>query len=177
MKDRMGLTGEASNHKLAGVFDDEVSALELAAAVRARTGLNESHVRVLRPGDDSVSRRLEPESQGILRTMVRAHLWLGLAGAAVGVLAFGTMMVLGIPFIVLNPWWSGLLLTGFGALGGLIAGGAVSLRPDHTPYVTASREALREGKHVVVVHATSSGELSQAEAILKASGSESVRTL
>lgn len=177
MKHHMGLTGEVSNHKVAGLIDDEDGARELAAAVRAGTGLNEAHVRVLSPGDDNVGRTLEPESRGIMHTIIRAHLWLGLAGAVVGILAFGIMIALDVQFIVLSPWWSAFLLTGFGTVGGLMLGGAVSLRPDHSPYIAAAREALEKGKHVVVVHATSTGELNQAEAILKANAGETVRTL
>lgn len=177
MKHRMGLTGEISDHKVAGLIDDEAGAHETAAAVRAETGLNEAHVRVLSPGDDSIGRSLEPESRGIMHTIIRTHLWLGLAGAVVGILAFGIMIALDVKFIVLSPWWSAFLLTGFGAVGGLMLGGAVSLRPDHSPYISASREALKQGKHVVVVHATSTDELKQAETILKQDGGETVRTL
>jgi len=177
MKQRLGLTGEVSDHKVAGLIDDEAVAHEIAAAVRAETGLNEAHVRVLSPGDKSVGRSLEPEDLGILHTMIRAHLWLGLAGAVVGILAFGIMVAVDIPFIVQSPWWSAFLLTGFGTVGGLILGGAVALRPDHSAYLSASREALKQGKHVVVVHATSTGELNQADAMLKAHAGETVRTL
>lgn len=109
--------------------------------------------------------------------MIRAHIWLGLAGAVLGLLAFGNMLALGVQFIVLSPWWSALLLIGFGTIGGLMLGGAVSLRPDHSPYIAASREALQQGKYVVVVHATSADELEQAEAILKPNAGETVRTL
>lgn len=112
-----------------------------------------------------------------MHTIIRTHLWLGLAGAVVGILAFGIMIALDVQFIVLSPWWSAFLLTGFGAVGGLMLGGAVSLRPDHSPYISASREALKQGKHVVVVHATSTDELKQAETILKQDGGETVRTL
>lgn len=177
MKHNMGLTGEASDHKVAGLIADEAAAHELAAAVRAGTGLEERQVRVLSPGDDGVGRTLEPESRGIVHTMIRAHLWLALGGALAGILAFGIMIALDIQFIVLSPWWSALLLTGFGTIGGLMLGGAVSLRPDHSPYISASREALRDGGHVVAVHATSTDELEQAEAILKANAGETVRTL
>ncbi len=177
MKHPMALTGEASDHKLVGLVDDEAAAHELAAAVRLGTGLNAAQVRLLHPGDDSVGRALEPESRGIKHTIIRAHLWFALAGTVVGILAFAIMIALGVQFIVLSPWWSAFLLTGFGALGGLMLGGAVALRPDHSPYISASREALRQGRHAIVVHATSIDELDHAEAILKASGGETVRTL
>lgn len=177
MKHRMALTGETSDHKVVGLIADETAAHELAEAVRAGAGLQEAQVRLLSPGDDRIGRTLEPENRGIVRTMIRAHIWLGLAGAIVGLLAFGIMIALGVQFIALNPWWSAFLLIGFGTIGGLMLGGAVSLRPDHSPYIAASREALRQGRYVVVVHATSSDELEQAEAILKANADDTVRTL
>lgn len=177
MKHQMALTGEASDHKVVGLIADEAAAYELAAAVRAKTGLEETQVRVLRPGDDRISRTLEPESRGILHTIIRTHIWLGLAGAMLGAVAFGILIALGVRFVVLSPWWSALLLIGFFTVGGLMLGGAVSLRPDHSPYIAASREALEEGKYVVVVHATNADELKQAEAILKADAGDTVRTL
>jgi hypothetical protein len=177
MKHHMALTGEASDHKVAGMIADEAAAHELAEAVRAGTGLKEGQVRVLSPGDNRVGRTLEPESRGIVHTMIRAHIWLAMAGAVIGTLAFVIMIAVGVQFIVLSPWWSALLLIGFGTIGGLMLGGAVSLRPDHSPYIAASRAALREGRYVVVVHATSTDELQQAEAILKANAGETVRTL
>jgi hypothetical protein len=173
----MALTGEASNHKVIGLVDDEAAAQALAAGVRAGAGLKESQVRLLSPGDGNVGQTLEPENRGIKHTMIRAHLWLALAGAVLGLLAFGVMIALGVQFIVLSPWWSALLLTGFGTVGGLMLGGAVALRPDHSPYIAVSREALRQGRHVVVVHATSIDELERAEAILKAGAVETIRTL
>lgn len=173
----MALTGETSDHKVAGVMGGEAAAHETAAAVRAKTGMREEQVRVLSPGDDRIGPTLEPESRGILHTMIRAHIWLGLAGAVVGALACGIMFALGVQFIVLSPWRSAVLLIGFGTVGGLMLGGAVSLRPDHSPYIAASRDALRQGNSVVVVHARSTAELKQAEVILKASTAETVRTL
>lgn len=177
MKHRMALTGEASDHKVAGIVADKAAAVELAAAVGAEAKLLGSQVMVLSPDEHGVGRALEPENRGIVHTMIRAHLWLGAAGAAVGAVAFGVMVALDVGFVVLNPWWSAPLLIGFGIVGGLMLGGAVSLRPDHSPYVATSREALEEGRHVVVVHATSTDQLKDAEAVLKADASETVRTL
>ena len=119
MKYRMALTAEASDHKVVGLIAGEAAAHELAAAVRAGTGLKEAQVRVLSPGDTDIGRTLEPESRGILHTIIRAHMWLALTGAAVGILASGIMIALGVQFIVLSPGWSALLLIGFGTIGGL----------------------------------------------------------
>lgn len=101
MKHRMAMTGEASDLTL-----DRLTA-----------------------EDHRVGRTQAPKSRSVLHTIIHAHIWLSLAGAVVGAVAFAIMISLGVQFIVLSPWWSALLLIGFGTIGGLIVGGAVSLWP------------------------------------------------
>ena len=173
----MALTGEVSDHKIAAMAHDQAEAQRLAALVRAGAGLDETQVRVLCPHDEHVGRKLEPENRGIVRTMIRAHLWLGLAGAVVGILTFAILLFLDIGFVVLNPWWAAGLLIVFSTVGGLLLGGAVTLRPDQSPYIAASREAVQAGRYVVVVHATSTEQLKEAESVLQAAGNTTVRSL
>lgn len=177
MKDHMALTGEASAHKVAGIVDDEGTARELAAQVREQAGLGEAQVMVLGPGDDAVGRALEPESRGIWHTLIRAHVWLALAGGLLGALAYLLLLGMDVGFIVLNPLASGALLVCFGVVGGLMLGGALVLRPDHSPYVMAARAALDEGRYVVVVHASNMAQLKDAEAVLERVAGKVVRTL
>jgi hypothetical protein len=173
----MALTGERSDHKIAATANDHTAARELAALVRSSAGLDEAQVRILTPHDEHVGRKLEPENRGILLTMIRAHIWLGLAGTVIGLLAFAILFLLGLEFIVRSPWWAAGLLVVFGTVGGLLLGGAVTLRPDHSPYIAASREAVEAGRYVVVVHASSTEQLKEAESVLRAAGSTTVRSL
>lgn len=171
------LTGEYSNSKVAGVFASETQARQAAVAVRTELSLGDAQVQLVAPGDPHPGRRMEPESQGIFRTIIVAHYKLGLVGAVAGVVLFAVLYGLAIPAVT-QSWPLTLFATVFFcATFGLMLGGLVSLRPDHDPYIAAVQSALSSGRHVVLVHAFSSEQRAQAEAVLKARGGETTSTL
>lgn len=176
MSNLKGLTGERSDHKLAAVFDDPANANGAAETVRSDTGLNGTDVRVLAPGGAESGRALEPESQGIWRTLVRSHVWLGVLGAVAGALLFAVLMAMDVAFIVGNVGWAFGLMVVLGGVGGLLLGGLVTLRPDHVPFILEARRALDEGKFVVVVHAPDEATLTQARHTLDGLDVRSVQT-
>ncbi len=171
------LTGELSDSKVAAVFDSEARAREVAAQARDSLGLKESQVQVVSPRDSEPGRKLEPESRGIFRTGIIAHFKLGLAGLAVGALAFVLLYAFGVGAVVGSPWMAAWSITGLGGFLGLIAGGLVTLRPDHTPLLATAGTALGEGRHVVVVHPFTDEERDRAQAFLARQGSDPQRTL
>ncbi|MDR7133658.1 hypothetical protein J2X06_000842 [Lysobacter niastensis] len=171
------ITGEVSNSKVAAVLGNEVEAQRVADHLRRSLDLPRSQVQLITSRDPRVGRKLEPESHGIFLTMLRAHLWLGLAGAVVGALAFALLFSMGIPFIVNSAVMAAGVLVFFGATAGLFLGGLVTLRPDHDPYILKIRGALEEGKCAVVVHALSHEQMKIAADLLQRSGGEVVRTL
>jgi len=171
------LTGERSDSKVAAVFDSEGRAHEVARQAREALGLQESQVQVVTPQDSHPGRKMEPEGKGIFRTGIIAHLKLGLAGLALGALAFALLYAAGVPAIVNSPWMAGWSITGLGGFLGLIAGGFVTLRPDHTPLLATVGTALEEGRCAVVVHPFTDEERDRAQAFLEAQGVETRRTL
>ncbi|MFU8831277.1 MAG: hypothetical protein ACNA7J_03880 [Wenzhouxiangella sp.] len=177
MKQRMGLTGEASDHKIAGIFTDlaglQVGRDRLVDSVR----LDDDQLIVLAPGERADGELLEPESRGIWHTLIRAHVWLGLAGAIIGALVFLLLVWLDVAFVVGNPWTSFVVLVAFSTFGGGLLGGAVTLRPDHAPYIHKVKSALRQGRHVLVVHATDRRQMNLIRQILKDSDADTVATL
>lgn len=171
------ITGELSNHKVAAVFTSASAAQQAADAVFSELSLGPAQVQLVRPGEPRSSRKLEPESQGIWRTIVVAHVRLGIVGAVLGVIAFGVLYAVGLPFIV-NSWLAALLiLIFFGAVGGLLLGGLVSLRPDHDRYVEATHDAMAAGNTTVVVHALTAEQRAHAAEFLRARGGEVTSTL
>jgi len=171
------ITGELSNSKVAAVFPNEAVALQAGQGVAAALSLGSAQVQVIVPTEQHPGNKLEPENRGIFRTIVIAHVRLGIAGAVMGLLAFAALYAARLPFIVNSPVAAALVLLFFGWVGGLMLGGLVSLRPDHDRYVEAARDAMEAGKTTVVVHAFSAEQAGQAAEFLRAQGGEVTSTL
>lgn len=171
------LTGEVSNSKLAAVFESDAAAREAAGAVLAAAGLQPAQVKLVAPGEPDANIKLEPEGQGIWRTIVVAHVKLGIIGAVLGALAFSIMMWAGLPFVARSPLAAGLVTISFGAVGGLLLGGLVSIRPDHDRFVHATHDAMAAHRTTVVVHALSHEQQQRARDFLVERGAEVTGTL
>lgn len=171
------VTGELSNSKVAAVFASQAAARAAAGKAAAALALGSAQVQVIVPGDTHMDRKLEPEHQGIWRTIVVAHIKLGVVGFFAALAVFAIAYALGVPFIVSSPVAACLVMLFFGTTGGLMLGGLVSLRPDHDRYVEAARDASQEGRTTVVVHAFTPDQARQAAAFLRAAGGEVTSTL
>ncbi len=149
----------------------------LTAQIRGKLQLSAAQVKVITPRDRRPGGKLEPESEGIFRTIIRAHLRLGLLGAVAGAVAFGVMWSMGIPMIVNSAVMAGAVIVAFGVVAGLLLGGLASLRPDHDLYILKVFDALGEGRSAVVVHAFSREQSAHAEELLKEASGEVISTL
>lgn len=177
MSETSPITGELSNSKLAAVFPHADAARAAAHAVAAALSLGSAQVQVITAPDTHAGAKLEPEDRGIWRTIVVAHVRLGIAGAIAGLLVFAALYALGVLFVVNSPVAAGLVLLFFGAVAGLMLGGLVALRPDHDRYVEATRDAMAAGSTTVVVHAFSAEQRDRAADLLRARGGEVTSTL
>ena len=177
MSDTSPITGELSNSKVAAVFDSEAVARAAAGKAAVVLSLGSAQVQVIMPGERHMDEKLEPERHGIWRTIVVAHVKLGIVGFFAALLTFAILHALGVPFITSSPLAACLVMLFFGTTGGLMLGGLVSLRPDHDRYVEAARSAMREGNTTVVVHAFSSEQAGEAAEFLRAQGGEVTSTL
>lgn len=171
------VSGEVSNSKLAAVFDSAAAAREAADAIIAAVGLQRSQVKLVTPDEPDANIKLEPEGKGIWRTILVAHLKLGIVGAVLGAVAFGIMMWAGLPFVTRSPVAAGLATVFFATVGGLLLGGLVSIRPDHDRFVHATHEAMDARRTTVVVHALSRDEQQRAKEFLASRGGEVTATL
>lgn len=160
------ITGETFDHKVAAIFENEASATQAAKAVRDATSLREAQIFIVGPNTPHPGWELEPEDTGIWNTLVRSHIWLAVVGAMLGIVFFLILYVSNIPFITQNALTSALLALGFGAVIGMMFAGLITLRPDHMPYVSMAKSALRKGKYVVAIHATTAEQLKEANAAL-----------
>ncbi len=171
------LGGERSASKVAATFDREATARTVARQLRAQLGLTASQVMVVTPADRHPGRKLEPEGEGIVRTILFAHRRLAVVGMVIGAAAYLVMRVMALAPILSAPWLSALVLVGYGGVFGLLAGGLVSLRPDHDPYILKVQHALRAGACAVVVHPFDPEQRDRAVQALEVRGGAPVRTL
>jgi VIT1/CCC1 family predicted Fe2+/Mn2+ transporter len=171
------VTGEVSNSKVAGVFPNRGNARSAADEMIAELSLQPAQVKLIGPDTADVDIKLQPEGGGIQRTLVVAHVKMGIVGAAMGLLAFGILHGMDVTFVVSSPVAAGLCAFAFGAVGGLLLGGLVSLRPDQSAYINATRDAISEGRTTVVVHALSSEQRTLAASFLTTHGAEVTQSL
>lgn len=178
-----GMFGEASLTKVAGLFPDKGQADAAAADVLKTPGMAPGQVRVLGPKDATMSRRdifgrnLEPEQDGIFRTLLITHGITGVIGAIVGVLLFIGLYRSGQPMIASSPMLAFIAIVGFSITFGLILGGLIAIRPDHVWLITAVRSGLKQGKWAVIVHPVDGGQTADARELLLKSGAEILKTL
>lgn len=177
MNSLSALTGEHSDSKVAAMFDTERRARRTAQGLRRTLGLKQSQVQVITPQVRHPDRKLEPEGRGIMRTIIIAHVKLGALGLVAGVVLFGLLYASGLQLVTSSPGFAAALIIGYGGVFGLMAGGLVSLRPDHDPYIHKVRDALDEGRSAVVVHAFDAGQRDAAMRTLDAEGGDTIRTL
>jgi hypothetical protein len=149
----LAILGEEFPSKLAAEFASGDEARRAAEQLIKRTGISARQIRVIEPRDPVMERKLEPESSGITRTLVRTHSIFGVAGLLVGIVVVSILVHLAVQPFSSSPYYS-IGVAGFiGAVTGLLLGGLVSLRPDHDKLITWVEDASRGGRWFVLVHA------------------------
>ena len=171
------LFGEKATTKLAAFFDTQDDLERVSEQLRSTSGLQNPQLWVVRPHAADFDRRLEPETQGVARTAVRAHLILGAVGLAAGLILWGALYAMDIPAIVSSPYYSGGAILAFSTVAGLLLGGLVTARPDHQIVIQSVDTATKEGRWSLVVHPRDEEQCNSAMAVLEAAHIETVRSI
>jgi hypothetical protein len=166
--------GERSLTIVAAVFRDGHTADRVVRRLRRHADIGD--VSVVNPGDARAARKLEPESGGIWRTLLRAHAMFGIAGLLVGFLTATVLVRLGWPPAASSPGLTLLFLAVIGGFLGLIAGGVLTLRPDHDWLIGEVRQASRDHRWTVVTRPRGRRGVSRAARLLRATGARTIRT-
>lgn len=175
--------GERSLTKVAGVFPARAQAEQAARRLTQGSGFGAEQVEVLEPGDgdwrraDVLARKMEPEERGIWSTIIRAHVLAGVIGFLLGAALCLVLWMAGQPGVRSTPGIALVAMAGFGTTFGLLAGGLLSMRPDHGRVIALVRQYLREGHWAVVAHPDTPEQAAQAENTLKQGSERVVRTL
>lgn len=178
-----GMFGERSLTKVAEVFNDRSDAQAVAARLQLLPGIAPGQVCLLGPEDaredhaEHSGRALEPEQRGIFRTMIRTHVVTVFAGGVLSLLLYAWLLRTEHPLFTSSPLLAFIAVVGFCTTFGLLAGGLVTLRPDHVGLIAGVREALEQGRWAVVVHPTDAEQTRQARELLQDIGARVARTL
>jgi len=171
------LFGERATTKIAAIYDTREAAAGAADSLSRRAGLEPSQWTLIAPQEQGFARKLEPESQGIARTGVRAHLILGAIGLLAGIAFWALLYGLDIPFIVASPGASAAVIIVFATIAGMMIGGLVTARPDHQIVILKVRQAAEQGKWSLVLHPSNPGQCDELMKELSEAGTEVVRTV
>ncbi|MBU1223986.1 MAG: riboflavin biosynthesis protein RibA [Gammaproteobacteria bacterium] len=171
------LFGERSLTTVAALFGQAQDARDAAEHVVRDAHLPEKRVKVLGPGVPGVERKLEPEEAGIVHTLIKTHVALGIIGLIVGLLGGGALVLGGVGWAAASPYMTVSVAAAFGAVGGMMLGGLVSMRPDRALLDTKVEEAVEEGRWAVVVHPVDHDEEERALDVLEHTSGEVVHTL
>lgn len=153
-------------HAVTGRFSDEQEAQRGIRALLDKTGLTAHQIKLLQPGDRHQSRKLEPESGRIFRTLLSAHLWAAVAGFVAGIALAWLMMRIGPGWAADSPTLTLIAFAWVGTLAGAMIGGLITLRPDRERLIMAARQSSEEGNWTVVAHCESTDEKAAAESQL-----------
>lgn len=164
-------------HAVSGRFVDEQEAQKGITALLDRTALTAQQIKLLRPGDKQLSRKLEPESGRIFRTLLSAHLWTAVTGFFAGIALAWLMMRIGPGWAANSPTLTLIAFAWVGTLAGAMIGGFIALRPDREPLIMAARHSSEEGDWVVVAHCESADEKAAAENQLEKSSTATNKSL
>ncbi|MDO6440990.1 hypothetical protein [Marinobacter sp. 2_MG-2023] len=146
--------GEEYSHKISEEFDS-LDAAERCVESLESLGVSREQVEVIRPNDPGMERKVEPETQGIARSLVQAHVRFGLVGLVIGLTVAALMVTLGPELTRSSPVLTFVALGFLFPVLALLIAGAVSLRPDHDIVIEKVRMAKDDGRWTVVAHCDS----------------------
>ena len=161
----LSVFGERSLTVVAAAFDDKRQAESAADNLRRQID-RIGTVAVVSPNDTEVARKMEPEQRGIWRTLVRSHLILGVGGILVGLIAAMALVLAPWPAAAASPGLTALFGGTLGGFLGMMAGGLVTLRPDHGAVIRSLREKLKIGQWGVVARPMDEASAERAVAAL-----------
>lgn len=176
------LFGERSLTKVAGLFRNRMQAEGAAMHLLQGAGMADAQVRLLGPQEgelarsDALAHEMEPEVYGIWRTIIRAHLTMGLLGALAGTLLFLGLVAAEAPTVRSTMLMSWVAMAGFGGTFGLIVAGLLSLRPDHGHLINRVRRGLQQGMWAVVAHPEGAEQMHKAVDVLRHDQAEVLRS-
>ncbi len=172
----LNLIGENHPGKVTGEFPDGDAAMLAMEALVEDAALSRDNIKIIQPGDvKSFSRKIEPESHGIARTLVKTHIVLGVGGLGLGLAVSLLLVLFGPPLTASSPILTVTSITTISTFAGLLLAGFISIRPDHDPLIMKARQSQRKGNWTVVAHTEDATENARAREVMQQTAATSSR--
>ena len=168
---------ERSLSKVAAIYTLQRNAILATGRVKYLAGVDDRRIQIVRPHDADWGRKVEPESVGIARTAIRAHVTCAAIGLVLAWGGWAALWLAEVPLVLSTPGASLSAVSLLGTMFGLMVGGALTLRPDHDLVIAGVSEAARSGRWSVVVHPTSRREYTRSIDALTDTGAPVLRTM
>ncbi|QBM16906.1 hypothetical protein MARI_10050 [Marinobacter sp. JH2] len=149
--------GEKFSHKIATEFEDERAANKAVDALNS-AGMSASQIKVVRPDDPDMARKVEPEVQGVARSLINTHITFGSVGLVIGLILATVLVLVGPTLTQSSPLMTYIAFGFLCPVLALLVAGVISIRPDHDPFIEKTRKAQNVGRWTVVVHCESSDQ-------------------
>ncbi|MEM5427838.1 riboflavin biosynthesis protein RibA [Cupriavidus oxalaticus] len=173
---RNPLIGDEASTGIAALFDTKSAANNAAERVCYEAHLKRGQVRLVHPYEAQFGRKLEPDNDAIVRTVVRSHLMMGALGAVIGLAVVGILHRQEIDAVVQNAGPAAGAAIFIGIVLGMLLAGLVTARADRQLVITPVREAVQHGRWALLVHPSSSRQCDDAMRALRNTTTEVMRT-
>lgn len=153
--------------KITGRFETRAKAKNAAEQLRQQADLSGDQIDVVGPADSHADQKLQPERREVRNALVRWHVILGPVGLAIGLVAAWILNASEIPLFESAPVIVTMALAVFGLALGLLAGGALSLRPDQGYVAAVTKDDANRGYWTVIVHTGTQKQYEAARTVLR----------
>lgn len=137
--------------KVAAIFNNEAEARAAREELINEGNFDAKAVSIVTPGDDNLSKKIQPESKGIAGTIIKSHGILGVVGLLAGLIAASILVAAGPTFTQASPFGTYFALGFVGLLIGMMLAGGITLRPDHDPLTNKTIQASQQHQWTVIV--------------------------
>lgn len=168
---------EKHTGRVAAVYGSEQAANAAKQKLIDQGKIKPSVISIVKPEDSEISKKIEPESEGIANTLVKSHVWIGLIGVVIGVIISTFLVLAGPEMTRSNPFYTYFVFVFVGAMLGMMVAGGISLRPDHDPLTTQTVEASQEHHWSVIVQTDDQDDIDLVKKLLESSAIEITETL
>jgi hypothetical protein len=151
--------------KVAALYPDDRTA---SAAMKAldKAALEDVRVIGLAPDATNIDQAIAPETEAIRDSVARDTAAGGAAGIPAGAATAGMAAAMAPALFVSAPVVSALIVLGYGAMIGGVAGAIRGLRLRESLLAGLVKDALKAGCYVLIVHAFSKAAQQRAEAVI-----------